>query len=368
MKAIALQPGTKNLRLADWAEPTIQQPDQIKVKVLQVGICGTDREEASGGRADAPPGEKELIIGHEMVSQIVEVGSAVKNFKPQDHVVFTVRRGCNKCPACLAWRFDLCTTGNYTERGIRARHGFQSEFVVDSQDFAIPVPAELSKIAVMTEPMSVVEKAIDEASIIQTARIPYLNKGQDWLSGKTVLVAGLGPIGLLAAIILRLRGATVIGLDVVDDNSPRAKILKQMGGTYVNDRSIVMKDFLVKYPHIELIVEAAGIAALDFSLIEMLGINGIMVLTGVPGDQRLNNVDGAGLMRQLVLKNQVVVGSVNASIDHFKRGIQDFQSASKQWPGLLEQLITQRYSFENFEEALNHHSADEIKVIIEWNK
>ena len=338
MKALALVPGTTKLQLVDQPVPTIHKESELKVKVLRVGICGTDREEAAGGRAEAPPGEKQLIIGHEMVGRVVEIGKKVSVVKPGDLVVITVRRGCGGCAACAIARSDMCTTGNYRERGIKGLHGFQSEYIVDDEAYAIRVPQEIEKIAVLAEPMSVVQKAVEEASTIQTARMPYLKGSANWLDGKAAIVAGLGPIGLLAALVLRLRGAKVFGLDIVDPTSPRVKILTAIGGTYLNGKE-KMPDMAAN-----LIFDAAGIAKLDFDLLEMLAINGAFVLTGVPGEQRLIDVDGAALMRKLVLKNQVMVGSVNESIDHLESGIRDLQAASKKWPGVVEKLITQRFA------------------------
>ena len=366
MKVISLVPGTKLVKLEDRPEPVIQNPDQLKVKVIRVGICGTDREEVSGGRAAAPPGKKELVIGHEMLSQVVEVGKNITQFKKGDFVVITVRRGCGVCAACNMFRSDLCTTGNYTERGIKSRDGFQAEYVVDEQIYTIKVPPQIVNIAVLAEPMSVVQKAIDEAGIIQTSRLPYLPRQSNWLEGKTVFVAGMGPIGLLAALVLRLRGATVLGMDIVDNTTPRAQLIKEMGGTYVDGRKLKPEQIHKDYPHIDMIIDAAGIAKLDFNLLDLLGINGIFVLTGVPGDQRLVDIDGAALMRQMVLKNQVMVGSVNESIVHFEKGIKDLQGASIKWPGLVEKMITNRFPYEQFPKGLSNHNQDEIKVIIEW--
>jgi threonine dehydrogenase-like Zn-dependent dehydrogenase len=363
MKAISLQPHTKNLTLKEWQEPLLTQPNQIKAQVLQVGICGTDREEASGGRADAPPGEKELIIGHEMVGKVYDVGKEVRSFKKGDFVVITVRRGCGSCPACQMERSDMCTTGRYTERGIKGRHGFQCQFVVDEEKYAIKVDPALGSLGVLAEPMSVVQKAIDEVSSVQKSRLPYL--GEQWLKGKKALIAGLGPIGLLAALTLRLRGASVIGLDVVSETSPRAQILTQIGGTYVNDKTA--HPCPISPQSIDLILDAAGIAKLNFDLLSLLAINGAFVLTGVPGDQRLVQVDGAKLMRQMVLGNQVMIGSVNESIQHFETGIADLQEANKRWPGILEKLITKRVVYTEFEQVMTHHGEDEIKVVVEWS-
>ena len=370
MKAIALQPGTSNLRLADWPEPKIEKDDEIKAKVLSVGICGTDREEASGGRADAPRGEKELIIGHEMVAKVVEVGRAVKKVAIGDPVVFTVRRECGQpqCPACKISRSDMCITGNYTERGIKGRHGFQAEYVVDREQYVVKVPPEIADIAVLTEPMSVVQKAIDEATIIQTNRMPYLKGKQHWLEGKTALVAGLGPIGLLGAVVLRLRGAQVIGLARESTDSYRAKLLGAIGGTYINDKAISLAEIGQKYPDIHLILDAVGSAKLDFDLLDILGVNGVFVLTGVPGEQPPVALDGAKIIRKLVLGNQAMVGSVNESIEHFERGVRDLEAASKQWPGVLQKFITQRFAVADFQKAISFHDSNKVKVVIDWSQ
>jgi threonine dehydrogenase-like Zn-dependent dehydrogenase len=360
MKALVLQPHTTDLALTEWPEPKIERPDEMKTQVLQVGICGTDREEASGGRADAPPGEKELVIGHEMISRVVEVGKSVRSFKVGDFAVITVRRGCNACSACKVGRSDMCETGRYTERGIKGAHGFQCEYVVDQEAFGVKVDPSIATLGVLAEPMSVVQKALEEASLIQSQRLPYLKNSANWLEGKTALIAGLGPIGLLAAIVLRLRGANILGLDIVDPKSPRAQIFSAIGGTYMTKKPTGEP--------VDLILDAAGIAKLDFDLTSILAVNGIFVLTGVPGDQRLIDIDGAHLMRQMVLKNQVMVGSVNESIHHFEKGLQDIALAAKKWPGVVEKLITKKVPYTAFKEVMSHHTPDEIKVVIDWAK
>ena len=101
MKAIAIVPGTAGSRLVERPEPSITTPDEVKIRMIRVGICGTDREEVSGGRAQAPDGQNELVIGHEMFGQVVSVGSSVTRVKPGDYAVFTVRRGCGECAPCL---------------------------------------------------------------------------------------------------------------------------------------------------------------------------------------------------------------------------------------------------------------------------
>ncbi|PCI92178.1 alcohol dehydrogenase [Candidatus Aerophobetes bacterium] len=368
MEAILLKTGTDDVFLSEFPDPVINNPTDVKLKVLQVGICGTDREEACGGRADAPAGEKNLIIGHEMIGQVLEVGKEVKDFKKGDYAVFTVRRGCGKCEACKVEVYDMCYTGDYKERGIKSLHGFQSTYVVDDQKYLIKVPESIHDIAVLTEPTTVVEKAIDESCKIQVNRLPAHKNHRDWLRGKTALIAGLGPIGLLGAVVLRLHGCNVLGLDIVDENSARPQILKELGGTYLNSKEHSMESIQKQHPQIDLILEAAGIPKLDFDLVQTLGINGIYVLTGVPGDGPPLQVNGASVMKQLVLKNQVIFGSVNASFSHFKMAVDDLENGLKKWPNTLPKIISHRIPHKDFKKVLAKHTSDEIKVVIDWEK
>ena len=237
MKAIAIIPHTTQVSLIDMEEPSIINSRDVKMKVMQVGICGTDREEVSGGRADPPPGKKLLVIGHEMLGQVVAAGKDVSTLKVGDYGVIMVRRGCGECIACNQGRSDMCYTGNYTERGIKGADGFQSEYVVDHEDYVVKVPEEMKDIAVLTEPMSIVSKAIDEALAVQHARLIFDRK-ENWLEGKRVFIAGIGAVGLMAAFALRLRGAEVVGMDIVDEESLRPSLLKQIGGRYLDGRNL----------------------------------------------------------------------------------------------------------------------------------
>jgi threonine dehydrogenase-like Zn-dependent dehydrogenase len=366
MKAIALAPGTTTLHLVDRPEPAITAPDEVKVRVLRVGICGTDREEASGGRARAPEGQQELVIGHEMFGQVVEVGQAFTRVQRGDYAVFTVRRGCGKCVPCAMNRSDMCQTGEYHERGIWGLDGYQAEYVVDSEQYLVRVPPELEPVGVLTEPLSVAEKAIDESVRVQFARLPDAPARPDWLVGRRCLVAGLGPIGLLAALALRLRGAEVYGLDIVDPNSARPQWLAAIGGQYVDGRQVPPDKVDDTLGPMNLIFEAAGVAELSFNLLDALDLNGVYVLTGIPGGDRPLQLPGAELIRQLVLDNQAMLGSVNAARDHYQMAVDDLAHAHLRWGDHVTQLITHHHPYTDFATALGKHPPDEIKTVIEW--
>jgi len=368
MKAVALTPGTTRLGLVNLPEPDVTSPDDVKVRILRVGICGTDREEASGGRALAPEGRKDLVIGHEMFGEVVETGKDVTAVKPGDYAVFTVRRGCGECVPCLMNRSDMCMTGKYHERGIWGLDGYQTEFVVDKEQYAVRVPDDLEQVGVLTEPLSVAEKAIDESVRVQSARLPEAAATPNWLYGRRCLVAGLGPIGLLAALALRLRGAEVYGLDVVDAASARPQWLSRIDGMYVDGRKVPPGKAEQELGQMDLIFEATGVASLEFNLLDALGKNGVYVLTGIPGGDRPLQLDGAELIRRLVLGNQVMIGSVNASRGYFQMAVDDLARARLAWGGHVTRLITHHRPFSDFQSVLTGHEADEIKVVLEWQQ
>jgi threonine dehydrogenase-like Zn-dependent dehydrogenase len=367
MKAIAITPHSQGVNVVDHPEPAITAPDEVKLRTIRVGICGTDREEVSGGRARAPEGQQQLIIGHEMLGRVTDVGEAVTRVKPGDYAAFTVRRGCGHCLPCAMNRPDMCRTGDYRERGIRGLNGYQAEYVVDKEQYLVRVPQEVAPIGVLSEPLSVAEKAIDESVRLQFARLPDAMATPDWLHGHHCLVAGLGPIGLLAALALRLRGASVFGLDIVDADSARPRWLTTIGGQYVDGRQVPADRVDDELGTMDLIFEATGVPGLAFNLLDALGRDGVYVLTGIPGGDRPLKIDGAELVRRLVLDNQVMFGSVNAARDHFQMAVEDLSHAQLRWPDHILELITHRFPHDNPAAAFDQHPSDAIKMVIEWS-
>src|SRR2546427_3594643 len=110
--------------------PKIDGASQVKIRSLEVGVCGTDREICTFVYGSPPDGFDYLVLGHESLGEVIEVGSGVSQFKPGDLVVPSVRRPCRHahCLACREDKQDFCYTGDFTERGIKMTHGFLTEF------------------------------------------------------------------------------------------------------------------------------------------------------------------------------------------------------------------------------------------------
>jgi threonine dehydrogenase-like Zn-dependent dehydrogenase len=366
MKALALDTKAGRLRLVDRPEPLLRTYEDVKLRVLRVGICGTDREEVSGARVLAPQGGNEIVIGHEMLGQVVEVGSSVRGVGPGDLATLTVRRGCGRCAPCELGRPDMCRTGDFRERGIWGLDGYNAQFVVDTEKHVIPLPRTLEHAGVLMEPLSVVEKAIEITGRMQQARLPDGLANPNWLFGRTCLVTGLGPIGLLAALVLTLRGAQVWGLDVVDPSSTRSRWLERIGGTFVDGRKAKPADLPDIVGQANLIFEASGVPDLAFEIVDLLAPDGVLVLSGIPAGQRPVQT-GSTTVRNLVLGNRIVVGAVNAAAGHFQSGVTDMLAAKALWGSMVDDLITHHIRPAEAPAALAERGeSGEIKTVIDW--
>jgi len=331
MKAIVVKPGVKDsIHMRDMPDPRLR-PAEVAVKVLRVGLCGTDAEINHGLYGQAPEGSEFLILGHENLGVVEEVGKKVKGWKPGDVVVSTVRRPCGICPNCKAGNNDLCSSGEYTERGIMRRHGFMAEYYVEAPQHLHRIPKAVRDFAVLLEPMSVVEKGVDHAFLIQRRLI--------W-KPKLGLVLGAGPVGLLAAAVLRVRGLRTVLAAREPETDLRAQIAKKLGAEYVSvaNSSILDLPKLIGPP--DLVIEATGSARVVFDAMEILGANGVLCLLSVTGGASMNEEPIERINQLIVLGNQVVFGSVNANPRHFAMGVKDFVAIEKKWPGVLPQLLT----------------------------
>jgi threonine dehydrogenase-like Zn-dependent dehydrogenase len=231
----------------------------------------------------------------------------------------------------------------------------------------VKIPEVIKEIAVLTEPMSIAAKAIDEALAIQQARLKDFKEGTNWLDGKKALVVGLGPIGLMAAFALRLKGATVSGMDIVDAKSLRPKILEEIGGKYVDGRIVKATDLDDTCGEWDYIFEATGIAKLQIELIDALAFNGILITTGIAEGDRPITIAAGNAFKQLVLKNQVILGSVNASMQHYENAVSYLVSSLARWPDAIKRVITEKVRYKSFQRAFDRELENEIKIVVDWS-
>ena len=357
MKAIAVTPGVSHsLTLIDIPDPHVGNQD-VLVKVVRIGTCGTDSEIIAGLYGEAPSGSDYLVIGHESFGQVVEVGPQVKNISIGDYVVASVRRTCPHgwCGPCRSDENDMCITGDYRERGIKGEHGFLSEYYSENGERLTKIPAEIEKIGVLLEPLSIVEKAIRQIFRIQE-RLP-------WDLEKAV-VLGAGTIGLLGATLLRMRGINTYVLDRSESGGFKSRLISQFDAHHFTIGETSLSKVAAEIGRIDLVLEATGYAPLIFEVSQHLDNNGVVCLLGVTVGSRDIPVDVNYFNNNLVLGNRLIFGSVNASLVDYRSGVEHMQQMQQEWPMLMEKIITRRVTFSEFQPAYERQSED-IKVVIE---
>ena len=348
-------------------DPTCNSENDVKLRTIEVGICHTDHDLLQGLYGRIPEGLNDLVIGHEMIGQIIEAGSGTLQLGIGDYAVCTVRRGCGHCKPCQLNRADMCLTGLYKSRGITGLDGFNSEFIVEDAKYVVKVPKTIAHLGVLIEPCSVAEKAISDAHAVAIARIPGSSPNHDWFSGRRCLVAGLGTVGLLIAMLLLVHGATVYGLDLEDELARRPHWFTTIGGKYLRGDIVSIQQVLKDIGPMDLVFEATGVAFLSFELTEMLARDGIYVLAGLADATDQLNICAGQLLRRLVLNNQTLIGSVNASRCHFQQAVVDLLTAYTRWNKHVELLITKRYLITEISEAFGWSSKDQIKTVVKWS-
>ncbi|MEM0117690.1 MAG: glucose 1-dehydrogenase [Conexivisphaerales archaeon] len=352
MKALVVSPGTqRTLRLADLPLP---KPDanQLLLRVLKVGICGTDRDIVEGFYGSAPAGSDYLVIGHESLCRVEESDDG-SSFRKGQLVVPTVRRNCNEnCQACSLGMSDMCLTGNYKEHGIKELHGFASEFALTDYNFVVKLPDTLSETGVLLEPLTIAEKGIRIALAMQSARLP--------IRPEKALVLGAGPVGLLATALLRLMGLEVHTVATRPEESLKAKLVRQTGAEYINSKLNPLQNLENRY---DLVLELTGNVQVAMEAQRLVRPNGIVSFLGIYREA-LASQDIGNLFTSLVLGNRIYFGSVNANRQYFETGRDHLVEIQRMWPSFLSSMITGIYRPEDFEEAYMKKDEEEIKSII----
>jgi threonine dehydrogenase-like Zn-dependent dehydrogenase len=329
----------------------------VTVRIREVGICGTDREICEFQYGSPARGSERLVLGHEALGEVVEVSSGVRTLHTGDLVALTVRRPCDvpTCVACRAGRQDFCVTGRFTERGIKGADGYMTELVVEDERYIVRVPHRLADVGVLVEPLSVVAKAaVNLDAILQ--RYPWEPMGL------RALVLGAGPIGLLSAMMLVARDMKTFVYSLEPADSDRAQLTRSFGAEYVSARDTPLSELPSRIGAADVIFEAVGTAKVAFGALAALAPNGVFIMSGVPGGTKPIEIELDRIMRDLVLKNQVIFGTVNASRSAFEAAVRQLEQFMGHFPDAVRGLITRRAKLDEAPELLRRSSG--IKQVV----
>lgn len=355
MKALTVTAGkADSLRVV---ETPIPEPgsNELLLRVGKVGVCGTDRDIVSGFYGTPPEGSAELIIGHESLCRVEDLGDEVTGFKQGELVVPTVRRNCaENCQNCSNGQSDMCLTGNYKEHGIKLLHGFGREFATTDASFVVGVEESLWEVGVLLEPLTIAEKGIEQAFAIQNQRMKW--------NPTDAVVLGAGAVGLLATCLLRMRGLEVRTVATRPSDSLKARLVAQTGAEYVNAKEMPIASL---ENSCDFIMEATGNANVALEAQNLIRPAGIASYLGVYQDKVVSE-DAGRVFTGLVLGNRVHVGSVNANKKYFVMGVEDLVKARLKWPGLLEAMLTRKLTVETALDAYVGEGEDDLKTVIDF--
>ena len=349
MKAIAVKPGVRNsAHLVEMPKPSVNEVRNgrgVLVKVLRVGVDGTDKEINNAEYGAPPPGDDFLVIGHEEFGIVEEVGANVHELKPGDYVVATVRRPGSSIYDVIGTN-DMTTDDVYYERGINLRHGFLSEYYVDDAEFIVKVPRGLKEVGVLLEPMTVVQKGITQAYEIQ-------RRLKVWKPQRAA-VLGSGTIGLLASLVLKLRGIEVVTFGRTAAPYLNSDLVEEIGASYVSTSETAIHQYAAEHGGFDLIFEATGFSPIVFDAMQALAKNGVLVLSSVTGGDRKIEVPADKINLEFVLGNKVMVGTVNANRSYVESGVKDVSAAFLEYGDWLSKLLTHPVSgLANYQELFD---------------
>ncbi len=335
MKAIAVKPRIPNsVHLAELAKPKLDDVPNgrgVLVRVLKVGVDATDREINDGLYGNPPPGFDFLVLGHESFGVVEQVGPQVRHVKPGDYVTCTVRRPGQSIFDRIG-RSDMTSEETYYERGINLLHGFLTEHYVDDSEFVVKIPKALKHLHVLAEPMSCAAKAVSQAYEAQKRLLVW--------EPKVAYVTGAGQIGLLATLILRLRGVEVYTIARGAKPNLKAEIAEGFGAKYISTQDKSLTELAKETGKPDLIIEATGNSAIAFEAMGVLGHNGAIVWTSITGGQRKIEIPSDNININWVLGNKLLLGSVNANFRHFESGIADMAQGEIFYPGVTQKILT----------------------------
>jgi threonine dehydrogenase-like Zn-dependent dehydrogenase len=347
MLAITVIPGRQgSVALTDMPEPA-HDDGPVLVQTHAIGICGTDLEIINGDYGWAPSGEERLIIGHESLGRVAEAAPGT-GFSSGDLVVGIVRRPDPvPCAACAAGDWDMCANGRYTERGIKARHGYAGERYRIHPEYLVAVDPALGTLGVLLEPATVVAKAWDH--------IEKIGRRSTWSPAK-VLVTGAGPIGLLAALMSVQRGYDTYVIDLVTEG-PKPEMVRRLGATYFH-----RGDLGEAAAEADIVIECTGFVQMLLEVSTRHVRQRITCLTGVSAAGTESTIDHGLLNRNMVLQNSVLFGSVNANRGHYELAANALAQADSRW---LAGLVTRQVPIARWAEAYNRQP-DDIKTVLNF--
>jgi threonine 3-dehydrogenase len=340
MKALVKSRSERGLWLESVDEPQVGIND-VKIRVLLTGICGTDLhiyEWDDWAKSTIPV---PLVIGHEFVGEIVEVGSNVPDFHPGELVSGEGHVVCGRCRNCLAGRRHLCA---HTQGvGVGSAGAFAEYIVLPMSNIWRHSPKVALEIAAIFDPFG---------NAVHTAlSFPVL--------GEDVLITGAGPIGIMAAAVARHAGARYIA--ITDVNPYRLSLAEKVGVTRaVNTKEKSLKQVqteLGMHEGFDVGMEMSGVPSAFHEMIANMSHGGKIAILGIPASE------------MAIDWHQVIFSMLTLKGIYGREMYETWYKMTVLLEGGLDisAVITHRYPYKDFEKGFQvMQTGKSGKVILDW--
>lgn len=340
-KAIYMS-GTYNMVWKEIPVPEIKD-NEVLVKIEAVGICGSDVHYYQHGKIGDFIVEGDLILGHESAGEVVAVGKNVKSLKIGDKVALEPGKTCGKCEFCKSGLYNLCPDVEFF--ATPPYHGVLTNYVAHPEDMCFKLPENVSTVeGALVEPLSVGLHATGQGGV---------------KLGDTVVIFGVGCIGLCSLLSSKARGAsTIIAVDVLGKRLEKAK---ELGATHViNAREVnvieeIMKINDGKGAHV--VLETAGNVITVQQTVDAVKRGGTIVMVGM-APQDIIEFNFARLMNK-----EAQIKTVFRYRNLYPVAINAIASGAID----IKRIVSHEFDFENTKEAFDFvisNPKDVIKAVI----
>jgi L-iditol 2-dehydrogenase len=317
--------------------------EEVLVKVMAVGVCGSDIHYYEHGKIGRYVVEKPIILGHECAGIVAEVGENVTKVKVGDRVAIEPGITCGRCDYCKEGRYNLCPDVQFL--ATPPVDGAFVQYIKHREDFLFPIPDDLS---------------FEEASLVEPFSVGiHAAKRSKLEPGSTVAIMGMGPVGLTAIAAVKAFGASKI--IVTDLEANRLEAAKKLGATHViNVLEHDPNEEIFKITNgigVDVAFETAGNPKALKSALQAVKRGGKMAIVGLPPQSEI------GLNVPLIADNELDIFGVFRYSNTYPQGIEFLQSKTTD----LKCLITDRYSLEETKEAMERARLNKkasLKVIV----
>jgi L-iditol 2-dehydrogenase len=260
--------GLRSMEIREVPDPVVVNPTDVKIKMMAVGVCGSDIHYFLNGRIGSQVVEFPFILGHEGAGEVVETGSAVKGLRPGDRIAIEPAMPCMACDQCIAGRPHTCRRLRFLGCPGQA-DGCLSDYIVMPESSCFPVTDNLSyDEAVISEPL-----AIGVYSVRQTSGIRGLTAG----------ILGFGPVGM--SVLLAANAAGAEKIYATDKIDPRSSMALQSGAVWSGnpDNEDVVESILGKEPQgLDVIFECCGSQDAMDQAVDLVKPGGKIMIVGIP--------------------------------------------------------------------------------------